>query len=213
MEPVIASGLVVTLAGLAVTLGAIRAERHSLLYVAKPTASVGFLIVALGSGGLDSSYGRWILVGLTLSLVGDVFLMFSGRPQFQSGLVAFLLAHLAYVVAFAVSWVSVAWALAAGVVAVIAAILVTRWLLPHVDPEMRVPVLAYVVVISAMVSLAIGAGGAGQTLLIPVGAGLFYVSDLFVARDRFVAPSFLNTLYGLPLYYLGQVFLALSVAG
>jgi hypothetical protein len=39
----------------------------------------------------------------------------------------------------------------------------------------------------------------------------FYLSDLFVARQRFVAPAFANRLYGLPLYYLGQFLLAFSV--
>jgi hypothetical protein len=32
----------------------------------------------------------------------------------------------------------------------------------------------------------------------------FYLSDIFVARQRFVQHSFLNRLIGLPLYYLGQ---------
>ncbi len=41
---------------------------------------------------------------------------------------------------------------------------------------------------------------------------LFYLSDLFVARERFVTSAFVNRLVGLPLYYGGQVLLALSVA-
>lgn len=204
-------GLALTATGLAVTVGAERAQRRSLVFIAKPTASVGFLVVAVASGAWDSSYGRWILAGLVLSLLGDVFLMFRGAVQFQSGLVSFLLAHVAYTAAFLVAGVSVPWALAAAAAALVAAWSVLRWLLPHVDEDMRGPVLAYVVVISLMVSLAMGTLGAGRTALIATGAALFYVSDLFVARDRFVTPSFVNTLVGLPLYYLAQVLLALSV--
>jgi hypothetical protein len=43
------------------------------------------------------------------------------------------------------------------------------------------------------------------------GALLFYLSDLAVARDRFVRPGLANRLVGLPLYYAGQVLLALAL--
>ena len=43
------------------------------------------------------------------------------------------------------------------------------------------------------------------------GAALFYLSDLAVARQRFVAPGFENKLIGLPLYYAGQLLLASAV--
>jgi hypothetical protein len=45
-------------------------------------------------------------------------------------------------------------------------------------------------------------------LLVLCGAFSFYLSDIFVARQRFVTPSFFNRLAGLPLYYLGQFLLA-----
>lgn len=43
------------------------------------------------------------------------------------------------------------------------------------------------------------------------GAFSFYLSDVFVARQRFVQPAFLNRLIGLPLYYLGQFQIAYTV--
>lgn len=43
------------------------------------------------------------------------------------------------------------------------------------------------------------------------GAVLFYLSDLAVARDRFVKSSFLNRALGLPTYYLGQLLLAFTI--
>ena len=43
------------------------------------------------------------------------------------------------------------------------------------------------------------------------GAVLFYLSDICVARERFVTPSPAHTYVGLPLYYLGQMLLAASV--
>jgi hypothetical protein len=46
---------------------------------------------------------------------------------------------------------------------------------------------------------------------IPIGAVGFYLSDLSVARDRFVVSEFVNRLWGLPLYYAAQVAMAWSV--
>ncbi|MFW6361887.1 MAG: lysoplasmalogenase family protein, partial [Spirochaetota bacterium] len=40
---------------------------------------------------------------------------------------------------------------------------------------------------------------------------LFFTSDIFVARNKFVADGFINRLLGLPLYYGGQFLLALSI--
>jgi hypothetical protein len=48
-------------------------------------------------------------------------------------------------------------------------------------------------------------------VIVFIGAASFYFSDVFVARDRFLKPEFLNRLLGLPLYYLGQYLLAFSV--
>jgi uncharacterized membrane protein YhhN len=48
-------------------------------------------------------------------------------------------------------------------------------------------------------------------LVLYAGAALFYLSDLAVARQRFVAPGFENKLIGLPLYYAGQLLLASAV--
>lgn len=198
--------------GLVATLVAERTGRRGVLFVVKPAASVGFLLVALGSGALESRYGAWVFAGLVLSLFGDVLMIFRDKTRFLAGLVAFLLGHVAYIGGFAVEGVAAAWAGVASAGAVIVAVPVLRWLLPHVDRGMCPPVLAYVIVISVMLVLAVGTRGAGHTALIVGGAALFYLSDLFVARQRFVTPAFVNRLVGLPVYYGGQLLLALSVA-
>jgi hypothetical protein len=43
------------------------------------------------------------------------------------------------------------------------------------------------------------------------GAIVFYLSDIFVARDTFVRSEYSNRLIGLPLYYLGQFLFAFSI--
>lgn len=178
----------------------------------KMFASTGFLAVALSVGALSSPYGRIVFVALVLSWLGDLLLTFQSRQAFLGGLVSFLLGHVAFSVAFATLGVD---PLAGGIAAVIVAIIavfVWRWLAPHVG-DMAAPVVAYVVVISVMVVLAFGSFGEGATWLIPVGATLFFASDLFVARNQFVTSDTVNRVWGLPLYYLAQVLLALSISG
>ncbi|MDP7453893.1 MAG: lysoplasmalogenase family protein, partial [Arenicellales bacterium] len=68
-------------------------------------------------------------------------------------------------------------------------------------------------VITCMVICAAGAVANAATPMILLGALMFYVSDLAVARDRFVATGFGNRVWGLPLYYGGQLVLASSIAG
>jgi len=178
----------------------------------KMLASTGFIAIALSVGAMSSSYGKIVLAALALSWLGDLLLTFTSRNAFLGGLVAFLLGHVAYSVAFGTLGVNpLVGAIAAAAVAIIA-VFVWRWLTPHVG-DMAAPVIAYVIVISVMVVLAFGAFGDGATWLIPVGATLFFISDLFVARNQFVAPATVNRMWGLPLYYLAQVLLALSVAG
>ena len=72
------------------------------------------------------------------------------------------------------------------------------------------PVRAYIAVISLMVIFAIGTRGRGGTLLIITGAILFFLSDLSVAALRLVQTECPTYIVGLPLYYAGQVCLALS---
>ena len=178
----------------------------------KMLASTGFLAVAVSVGALSDPYGQIVIVALVLSWIGDLLLTFASRGAFLGGLVAFLLGHVAYSVAFGTLGVDPVVGGVAAVAVAIIAIFVWRWLAPHVG-DMAAPVIAYIVVISVMVVLAFGSYGEGATWLIPVGATLFFASDLFVARNRFVASDTVNRVWGLPLYYLAQVLLALSVTG
>jgi hypothetical protein len=51
----------------------------------------------------------------------------------------------------------------------------------------------------------------GRTLIL-VGALCFYVSDVLVARNKFIKEEYRNRILGLPLYYAGQFMLAFSIA-
>jgi uncharacterized membrane protein YhhN len=178
--------------------------------VTKLAASSGFLLVALNVGALELAWGRFVFGGLLLSFVGDACLLGRSKPTFLAGLVAFLLGHVSYCVAFAVHGVAWTSALMLAPVLLSVAVLIVRWLGDRVEPSMSVPVRAYIVVITAMVCLAFGAWRSGAPTLLWIGALAFYLSDLSVARDRFIQQEFFNRLWGLPAYYLGQLCLALS---
>jgi uncharacterized membrane protein YhhN len=168
----------------------------------KVAASLGFVALAL-LGGVEGPFGAGILAGLVLSVAGDALLLSGRRAAFLAGLAAFLLAHVAYAAAFAGASAPAAWTLLPLGAALALAL---RWLWPHLG-TMKGPVVAYCLVISAMVFLALGVARPE----VRAGAVLFYLSDLLVARDRFVQPGLANRLAGLPLYYAAQVLLALSV--
>ena len=104
------------------------------------------------------------------------------------------------------------WPVAAAVPVTVVAIVVFAWLQPHIPADLDIPVRAYIAVISVMVIFAFGARGAGGSILILIGALLFFLSDLSVASSRLVQTDFPNYVWGLPFYYGGQLCLALSVS-
>ena len=178
--------------------------------IVKMIASTGFMGLAVAAGGLQTTYGRMILVALFFSWWGDLFLISGQRHLFLMGLVAFFLGHLGFGAAFLAHGVNTTWTLAALVALLIPLGVVIRWLHPSLG-EMRYPVYAYIGIITLMVALSAGAWGKEGTVLMLVGAVLFYISDVFVARDRFVTSDVWNRYLGLPLYYAAQLALAYTV--
>ena len=180
--------------------------------VAKFVASTAFIALALHSGALDSMFGKLILAGLALSWCGDMLLIGASETYFLGGLVAFLLAHVAYVSAFVAHGYRRSWTIAAAIPITVIAIAVWTWLEPYTAANLSIPVRAYIAVISLMVIFAAGTRGAAGSWLIVAGATLFFLSDLSVAALRIVQTDMPTYVVGLPFYYAGQVCLALSVS-
>lgn len=181
--------------------------------VAKMVASTGFILTGVAAGATTHRVGRIVLAGLVLSWFGDLFLIGSGDTYFQLGLVSFLSGHVAYSAAFLAHGVRVRWVGAALVPVLLVGGFVLNWLLPNVPSDMLGPVCAYFVVITAMVVLAIGARGAGAPLILPLGAVCFYFSDISVASGKFVPGDFPHYVWGLPLYFGGQLLIARAGGG
>ena len=179
---------------------------------AKLIASSGFLTTAISVGVLRHRFGRIVFAGLVLSLCGDLFLIGQSQRFFLLGLASFLLAHIAYITAFLSYGQDRKWVFAAAAPAVAAAVGVGAWLEPHVASPLAAPVHVYTAAITLMVITAVGARGAGAPGLIPAGALMFFVSDLSVAMQRIIETDFPTIVWGLPLYYAGQICLALGAA-
>ncbi len=200
--------VVVMTVALAALLVAEWMQSRAGVWAVKPLAALTFVAAGVAMGGLATTFGTVMLAGLVLCLGGDVLLIPRARGAFLAGLVSFLLGHVAYAIAFVVRGLHAGATGAAAAGLALAALLVARWLLPHVEREMKGPVLAYTAVITTMVACAVGTFVAHGDPWLVAGAAGFYLSDLAVARDRFVAPGFVNRAWGLPLYFYSQLALA-----
>ena len=186
-----------------------------LVLVFKPATTLLIIAWAWPRGGDVPAMRRWVRVGLALSLAGDVFLMW---PEgFLPGLVSFLLAHLAYIVAFTRNARLAARPVAFVVYALIGAALLSQ-LWPGVPQALRVPVLAYVVCLAAMAAQAgvlwLVARGSAEELLArnaALGGLLFMMSDTLLAFNKFSAPVPLASLWILATYWLAQGLIAGSL--
>ncbi len=202
-----------TAVALALVLYGEKSGKSPLVWIFKPVASAGFIGAAVAAGAFETAYGHAIFMALVWSMAGDILLIpRNNRTIFTFGLVAFLIGHLGYVVAFKVRGLDMTWAAISAVGVVIVAWVVWRWLRPHLPKKMVGPVIAYITVISLMVVAAFAAFGAKPHWVLLVAALMFYVSDLLVARQRFVAQTIVNRVIGLPIYYGAQCLFAASVA-
>jgi uncharacterized membrane protein YhhN len=190
---------------LAIVLWAEQAGRPIWNLVMKPVASLGFLGAAVAGHALDHVWGQALFIALAWSFVGDVLLIFkTSRPLFILGIGAFLMSHLGYVMVFklrGVDWSAIG---AAAIVFALVGVFVWRWLAPHVKGGMRSAVIAYIAVISLMVAFSVGTTAARPHWLPIAAAFTFWLSDLTVARQRFVKEDVWNRVLGLPLYYGAQ---------
>ena len=184
--------------------------RHRTERWSKPLALIALIAVAVSLQPADQLVRAWFVVALVCSLGGDVFLMYGDR-YFVPGLLAFLLAHLAYTFGFLAfddwSWTAFlvgavmtgALALTVGVRIVLAARRKERMLAPAVT--------AYLLAISLMFCAAMATGSTWAIL----GAALFVASDSVLGWRQFVADARWMPVTIMITYHLGQAGLVASL--
>jgi uncharacterized membrane protein YhhN len=189
-------------------------------YLAKPAVMV-ILFLWLWTSTELSGASLWFGLGILLSLTGDVLLMISLDRLFMAGLVAFLLAHLAYLIGFNIPIPEIsAWGFFLAIIVGLGGVRVMRRIVTPLaakgQARMRAPIIIYSVVISlmllsAMMKLTDFTWSTGAAVLVGVGALLFYISDIILAWYKFVAPIQNGRIYNIGAYHLGQITLIAGV--
>jgi uncharacterized membrane protein YhhN len=205
------------LTGLMIVCGIIAIAGHYvgprwIIYVFKPLTTILIIAIAfLGGISAGPVYKTAILIGLFFSLAGDVFLMLPS-DQFILGLVSFLIAQICYIVAFT-SGQGFSFKLASLVPVLVYGVVVYALLSAHLG-RMRLPVIAYMIVILIMAWQAwerYRALGEWAALIAFIGAVLFVISDSVLALDRFRGEFGAARALTLSTYYAAQWLIASSV--
>ncbi|MCS3457462.1 lysoplasmalogenase [Aeromonas rivuli] len=181
-------------------------------YLSKPLTMLLIVALAFGYHGDDQNGSHaWILLGLCLSLLGDVMLMLP-VDRFLQGLAAFLVAHLCYIVGLAQG--PLVLNLVDGLLLILVAGLYFGLLRPHLG-SMRWPMLCYTLMMIGLVWVAAAAWRASLTAgsaAALVGALLFLCSDALLALNRFRRPFPHASAWVMSSYFAAQFLIAASLA-
>jgi uncharacterized membrane protein YhhN len=176
----------------------------------KPLALAALIGVAVAVEPVDPAMRAWFVVALVSSLAGDVFLL-DGDRRFIPGLVAFLLAHVAYTVGLAVApdWAWARFGIAA-VAMMILGVTVGAVIVRAARASSSVLGLAvtgYLVAISLMFCAAAAYGNWWAI----GGAALFVASDSVLGWRQFVGTARWMPVTVMVTYHLGQAGLVASL--
>ena len=188
-----------------------------LRYFSKPLLMlllIPFFILSTRAGG--SSLKQWVVLALVFSWLGDVLLMFEPMNNnfFIFGLIAFLIAHLFYIIFFESIlrreklaknyWLFLPVLIYYGVLIYV--------LSPHLG-EMSWPVRIYGGVISYMLIQALQMGrikNKPASSLMIIGAVLFIASDSILAINKFYRPSEIAGIGIMVTYGIAQLLITLG---
>jgi uncharacterized membrane protein YhhN len=186
-------------------------------YVFKPLATLLiWYSVWRVAAPVSMAYRNAILIGLALSLCGDVFLMFPEAVLslgFELGLVSFLVAHLFFLHALSrdSGWFGKLWPILL-LLAISCVNLIVLW--PTIGAALRIPVLAYMLCLVAMTAQAASRAlslGTRDSQMAALGGISFLISDTTLAYNKFYAPVPLSSLLVLGTYYAALFLIARSV--
>jgi len=189
-------------------------------YIAKPAVMIALFFWLWTSTGFNGAL-LWFGLGILFSLAGDVLLMISLDRLFLMGLVAFLCAHVVYIIGFNTPLPGVsAWGLLLAMMIWIGGTRIMRRIVAPLSAQgqagLRIPILVYgfvisIMLLSAMLKLTDVSWNAGAALLVALGAFLFYLSDIILAWMKFIAPIQNGRIYNILAYHLGQIALIAGV--
>lgn len=209
--------LIVFAVALLANLIAVFIKNETLVYIAKPLVVVALILYFLSAtAGIKNRVKKFVAGALIFSWMGDVLLMFesSDKNFFLFGLTAFLVAHLFYIFFFSKTRIDEKIKLKGGLAVVVTVYYAGLiFLLFNGLGEMKIPVIVYGVVISAMFLLAlhmlfIKNKEAGKLMML--GALLFVASDSILAINKFYQPFEMAGIFTMLTYGLAQLLITLG---
>jgi uncharacterized membrane protein YhhN len=197
---------------------AIASDNDDLRWLTKPfivPLLIGYLVSTLAV--IKSVVHKWVIAALIFSWIGDVLLMAESYDSkfFIFGLISFLIAHICYIDFFqVVKRKEKVRIYLLFILPVITYYLVLIGLLYSHLGALKIPVIVYGAVISAMLALAlhmffIKYKDAGIMMLI--GAVLFILSDSVLAINKFYKPFEYASIVIMTTYALAQLLIVLGV--
>ena len=208
-------GLFIFIAYILIVSGLVVSEYYNFKigeYIFKPVAALSFVFISFKLGALESGYGRLILFSLALCAVGDILLLNRKlKISFFCGMLVFAIAHLL----FSLSFIKSSTFDFASLVTFLLLIMILgcinfMYLLPRMPHKFKPFILLYGLAIFMMITSAYTF--MYEQKLILIAAIFFVLSDIFVAKDRFIKRSTKNALLITPLYFAAQGLFAFSVS-
>lgn len=215
------------LIGLAVDIWFIKTEyagKMGKATVLKGLASLFFVLLGVACyGQMPTTFGKLILIGLILGMIGDVFLnlrnLYEGGKSakvFAVGILAFLSGHFLYIAALI--GLNKAIVLPALIMAAVLSVLAIPPLMKRITaPSMGLKIFGYVylVIVIAMFSFAavmlVVSGGRIMNWVFAVGAFLFLISDFIMIYYSFGKKIKPLRAINLLSYYVGQLLIAICI--
>ena len=156
-------------------------------FLATSTKGLSAWIVFAGAlfavqGNTLSMFATLVIAGLAMGMAGDIALSLP-KPGFTSGMLFFGLGHLCYIIAMILISDSLIYALCAFIL-LYSVYLLAYYKLKIVPPEnLRIPIIAYSIIITSMLSLALTM----PFTVFPKGLLLLFSGTLFTAPDVMLA--------------------------
>lgn len=181
-------------------------------YIFKPFTTILILFFALMQlPDVSVSYKNYILIGLVFSLAGDIFLLWPDK-RFIHGLVAFLVAHILFILAMAsdfgpyYNWQYL--------FPIALYMVVFLWIILPKSGKFVIPVIIYSMVIMLFFWQAAGRAiylAEDSSMYALFGATLFVASDSILAYNKFVKNFKWAEFFIIITYWAALYFIALSV--
>ena len=184
-------------------------------FIAKPLLVISLIIFFINHDHENTTIKKFVTTALLFSLLGDVLLMFVEIKSslFIFGLIAFLIAHIMYTLAFSreknkkLKWLPILSILS--VYGIFFFILLSNSL-----GNLLIPVSIYIIVILTMVLFAYLRKGRvirKSFLLVFLGALLFLSSDSLLAINKFHTPLAFPNIWIMTTYAYAQLLIVIGV--